>query len=314
MKFLKIFKGRPLKRAEVKVHSDDSKYRLRASRTSGVNASVKLGRNATYNTKHGFRVSKTIKGLTLGLRRGGTILRGRWSNSNNLLNLNLSKSGFSFSTSSRFGTYNWTKPNYSSFKLAGIQLRGKKAAKSAFLFAIIAIASEFIKYCAYFIAAHVRLLIFIFIWALDFLLEFIHLLFVDFPLFFNKKSMVQNHIATLPLDLSDNLGERNLKLYDDLIIIFLILFPILFEFFAGFLEGYAPEVFSEDGTFGQIPTFVDIIQRLHLWINLQIIAYGDYFFLLLGSIFLILLINKYVDWSIEQSSQDKSIIETKGNG
>ena len=314
MKFLKIFKGRPLKRAEVKVHSDDSKYRLRASRTSGVNASVKLGRNATYNTKHGFRVSKTIKGLTLGLRRGGTILRGRWSNSNNLLNLNLSKSGFSFSTSSRFGTYNWTKPNYSSFKLAGIQLRGKKAAKSAFLFAIIAIASEFIKYCAYFIAAHIRLLIFIFIWTLDFLLELIHLFFVYFPLFFNKKSMVQNHIATLPLDLSDNLEERNLKLYDDLIIIFLILFPILFEFFAGFLEGYAPEVFSEDGTFGQIPTFVDIIQRLHLWINLQIITYGDYFFLLLGSIFLILLINKYVDWSIEQSSQDKSIIETKGNG
>jgi hypothetical protein len=87
MKFLKIFKGRPLKRAEVKVHSDDSKYRLRASRTSGVNASVKLGRNATYNTKHGFRVSKTIKGLTLGLRRGGTILRGRWSNSNNILTL-----------------------------------------------------------------------------------------------------------------------------------------------------------------------------------------------------------------------------------
>ena len=126
--------------------------------------------------------------------------------------------------------------------------------------------------------------------------------------------MVQNHIATLPLDLSDNLEERNLKLYDDLIIIFLILFPILFAFFAGFLEGYAPEVFSEDGTFGQIPTFVDIIQRLHLWINLQIITYGDYFFLLLGSIFLILLINKYVDWSIEQSSQDKSIIETKGNG
>lgn len=314
MKFLKIFKGKPLKRAEVKVHSDDSKFRLRASRTSGVNASVKLGRNATYNTKHGFRVSKTIKGLTLGLRRGGTILRGRWSNSNNLLNLNLSKSGFSFSTSSRFGTFNWTKPNYSSFKLAGIQLRGKKAAKSAFLFAIIAIASEFIKYCAYFIAAHVRLLIFIFIWVLDFLLEFIHLILVDFPLFFNKKSMVQNHIATFPSDLSEKLEERNLKLYDDVIILILILFPILFAFLAGFLEGFAPKVFSEDGTFGQIPTFVDIIQRMYLWINLQIIIYGKYFFLLLGSMSLILLINKYVDWSIEQSSQDKSIMETKDDG
>jgi hypothetical protein len=313
MKFLKIFKGKPLKRAEVKVHSDDSKYRLRASRTSGVNASVKLGRNATYNTKHGFRVSKTIKGLTLGLRRGGTILRGRWSNSNNLLNLNLSKSGFSFSTSSRFGTYNWTKPNYSSFKLAGIQLRGKKAAKSAFLFAIIAIASEFIKYCAYFIAAHVRLLIFIFIWVLDFLLEFIHLIFIDFPLFFNKKSMVHNHIATLPLDLSENLEERNLRLYDDIIILILILFPILFAFTAGFLEGYAPEIFSEDGTFGQIPTFVDLIQRIYLWINLYIIIYGKYFFFLLGSMFLIMLINKYIDWSIEQSSQDKSIMEAIGD-
>jgi hypothetical protein len=313
MKFLKIFKGKPLKRAEVKVHSDDSKYRLRASRTSGVNASVKLGRNATYNRKHGFRVSKTIKGLTLGLRRGGTILRGRWSNSNNLLNLNLSKSGFSFSTSSRFGTYNWTKPNYSSFKLAGIQLRGKKAAKSAFLFAIIAIASEFIKYCAYFIAAHVRLLIFIFIWVLDFLLEFIHLIFIDFPLFFNKKSMVQNHISTLPLDLSENLEERNLRLYDDIIILILILFPILFAFTAGFLEGYAPEIFSEDGTFGQIPTFVDLIQRIYLWINLYIIIYGKYFFFLLGSMFLIMLINKYIDWSIEQSSQDKSIMEAIGD-
>ena len=173
MKFLKIFKGKPLKRAEVKVHSDDSKLRFRASRTSGINASVKLGRNATYNTKHGFRISKTIKGLTVGLRKGGTILRGRWSNSNNLLNLNLSKSGFTLSTSSRFGTFNWTKPNRSSFKLAGIQLRGKKAAKSAFLFALFAIATEFLKYCAYFIAAHIRLLMFILIWLLDFLLEFI---------------------------------------------------------------------------------------------------------------------------------------------
>lgn len=313
MKFLKIFKGKPLKRAEVKVHSDNSKYRLRASRTSGINASVKLGRNATYNTKHGFRVSKTIKGLTFGLRRGGAILRGRWSNSNNLLNLNLSKSGFSFSTSSRFGTYNWTKPNYSSFKFAGIQLRGKKAAEGAFLFAIIAIAVEFIKYCAYFIAAHVRLFTFIIIWTLDFLLEFIHLVLVDFPLAFNKKSMLQNHIATLPLGLSENLEARNLKRYDDVIILIFILFPILYEFLSGMLEGYAPEVFSEDGTFGQIPAFVDIIQGIYLWINLQIIIYGEYFFFLLGSIFLVLLINKYVDWSIEQSSQDNYVMKKEND-
>jgi len=126
--------------------------------------------------------------------------------------------------------------------------------------------------------------------------------------------MVQNHIATLPSDLSEKLEERNLKLYDDVIILILILFPILFAFFAGLLEGYAPKVFSEDGTFGQIPTFVDIIERIYLWINLQIIIYGKYFFLLLGSMSLILLINKYVDWSIEQSSQDKSTMETKADG
>jgi len=309
MKFLKIFKGKPLKRAEVKVHSDDSKLRFRASRTSGINASVKLGRNATYNTKHGFRISKTIKGLTVGLRKGGTILRGRWSNSNNLLNLNLSKSGFTLSTSSRFGTFNWTKPNRSSFKLAGIQLRGKKAAKSAFLFALFAIATEFLKYCAYFIAAHIRLLMFIFIWLFDFLLEFIHLIFVDFPLFFNKKNLVQNYIATLPQDLPQDLEERNLKKYDDIIILILIVLPFLFAVFAGFLEGYAPDIFGENGSLGQIPTFIDLLNKMYIYISLQIILYGNYIFLVLGTAFLILLINKYVDWSIEKSYLDESAME-----
>ena len=309
MKFLKIFKGKPLKRAEVKVHSDGSKLRLRASRTSGINVSAKLGKNATYNTKHGFRISKTIKGLTVGLRRGGTILRGRWSTSNNLLNLNLSKSGFTFSTSSRFGTFNWTKPNRSSFKLAGIQLRGKKAANSAFLFALFAIATEFLKYCAYFIAAHIRLSIFILIWLLDFLLEFIHLIFIDMPMFFNKKNLVQNYIATFPQDLPQGLKERNLKQYDDIIIIILILFPFLFAIIGGFMAGYAPDIFGENGSLGQIPTFLDLIDNIYIYISIQIILYGKYIFLVLGTAFLILLINKYVDWSIEKSYLEESVME-----
>ena len=137
MKLLKIFSGKPLKRAEVKVHSDDSKVRVRASRTAGVNAAYHPLRGLTLSTKYGVRASKTFKGLTLGVQGGNTVVRGRWSTKNQLLNLNLSKSGFSLSSKSKYGTYNFTNPNRSSFKFGGIQLRGKKAAGPALFFTIL---------------------------------------------------------------------------------------------------------------------------------------------------------------------------------
>jgi hypothetical protein len=129
----------PMKRIEGKLQTPGKKFRLRLSRTGGLNASWHPFRGVTLNSKHGLRVSKTLKGLTTGLQGGKIILRGRWSTSNGLLNTNLSKSGLSFSTKSRFGTYNWTNPNRSSFKFAGIQVRGKKAAGPAFIFALFAI-------------------------------------------------------------------------------------------------------------------------------------------------------------------------------
>ena len=79
--------------------------------------------------------------------------------------------------------------------------------------------------------------------------------------------------------------------------------------FVGFLEGYAPDIFGENGSFGQIPTLVDLLNKVYLYISLQIILYGKYTFLVLGTAFLILLINKYVDWSIEKSYLSESAME-----
>jgi len=132
--FKKIFDGKPLKRIEIKAGSP--KFRIRASRTGGVNAAVHPLKGLTFNTKHGLRVSKTFKGLTLGFQGGNTVVRGRWSTEDGLFNLNLSKSGFSLSGKSKFGTYNFKNPNRSSFKFAGVQLRGKNAKGLAFIFLI----------------------------------------------------------------------------------------------------------------------------------------------------------------------------------
>lgn len=128
-------RGKPTKRIEAKLHSKNSRFKLRGSRTGGVNASIHPFRGLTFNTKHGIRLSKTFKGLTVGFQGRNTIFRGRWKIGQNF-NLNLSKSGFSASVSSRFGTYNFFNPSRSSFKFAGFQIRGKKAEGWAFLFAI----------------------------------------------------------------------------------------------------------------------------------------------------------------------------------
>ena len=138
MRISKIFEkkgGKPLKRIEAKVSSKNSRIKVRASRTSGVNAAIHPFRGLTFNTKHGLRLSKTFKGLTLGFQRKNFIVRGWWRIGDNF-NLNLSKSGFSFSVKSDFGTFNFKNPNRSSFKFAGIQIRGKKAKNLAFIFAI----------------------------------------------------------------------------------------------------------------------------------------------------------------------------------
>jgi hypothetical protein len=135
MKFLKSLKGKPLKRIELK--ATFNKFRMRLSRTGGLTGSVHPIKGLTFNTRHGLRVSKTYKGLTLGFQRDNSILRGRWSTKGGLLNLNLAKSGISLSTKSLWGNYNISHPNRSSFKFFGIQIRGKNAAGLAALGSII---------------------------------------------------------------------------------------------------------------------------------------------------------------------------------
>lgn len=102
--------------------------RVRASRTGGVSASVSPLKGFTLNTKHGARVSKTYKGLTLGLQNFNSVVRGRWSTKKEGLNVNLSKSGLSVSAKNSLGTFNLKNPNRSSATFAGIQVRGKNAA------------------------------------------------------------------------------------------------------------------------------------------------------------------------------------------
>ena len=48
---------------------------------------------------------------------------------------------------------------------------------------------------------------------------------------------------------------------------------------------------------------------MYIYISLQIILYGEHIFFVLGTAFLILLINKYVDWSIEKSYLEESVME-----
>ena len=103
----------------------------RASRTGGValRAEKKLGPvNATANTSDGIRLSSRVaRGTRVALQNGRFRLIGRWNAGP--FRFNLSKTGVSASVKNRAGTFNFLKPQYSSFKIAGVQLRGKKAAQ-----------------------------------------------------------------------------------------------------------------------------------------------------------------------------------------
>lgn len=103
----------------------------RASRTGGVSlrAEKKLGPvNATANTSEGIRLSSRVaRGTRVALQNGRFRLIGRWNAGP--FGFNLSKNGVSGSVKNQAGTFNFIKPQYSSFKMAGVQLRGKKAAQ-----------------------------------------------------------------------------------------------------------------------------------------------------------------------------------------
>ena len=148
-----------LKRIEI--NEKVGPIRGRISRTGGITGAVSPVKGVTLNTKHGARVSKTYKGLTLGLQNFNSVVRGRWSTKGEKVNVNLSKSGFSASVKNSLGTFNLKNPNRSSATFAGIQVRGKNAAWIAGFGFILDLAVMLMR-LAFFVAHRV---LFILAWA-----------------------------------------------------------------------------------------------------------------------------------------------------
>ena len=112
---------------------------IRASRTGGVSlrAEQKLGPiNLTANSSKGVRASTRIaNGTRVAFQNSRSQLIGRWRSGP--IGFNLSKTGVSASVKNRAGTFNFLKPQYSSFKFAGVQLRGHKAAQLQLIYFLI---------------------------------------------------------------------------------------------------------------------------------------------------------------------------------
>ena len=122
----------------------------RASRTGGVavRAEEKVGPlNLTANSSKGLRASTRVaNGTRMALQNGRFQLIGRWRAGP--LGFNLSKTGVSASVKNKAGTFNFLKPQYSSFKFAGVQLRGKKAAQLQVIYMLITAAVVLLAFMA----------------------------------------------------------------------------------------------------------------------------------------------------------------------
>lgn len=120
---------------------------VRVSRTDGVSATKTFkgdGVGATINTKHGLRLHKRLfKGARMGFQNGNFQFIGRYNSGP--FNFNVSKNGISTSLKNKRGSYNILKPNYSSFKLGGVQVRGKNAATFQMIYMLIILFVNFIK-------------------------------------------------------------------------------------------------------------------------------------------------------------------------
>lgn len=131
----------PTKRIEYKGKN------IRVSRTGGVSATktvAKDGYGATLNTNHGVRLHKRLaRGTRVGLQNGNFQFIGRYKSGP--FNVNLSKSGASASIKNKRGSYNLLKPNYSSFKMGGVQLRGKNAATLQLVFMVFMLLVNLFK-------------------------------------------------------------------------------------------------------------------------------------------------------------------------
>lgn len=148
----------------------------RASRTGGVSvrAEQKVGpANLTANSSKGLRASTRIaNGTRVALQNGRFQLIGRWQAGP--MGFNLSKTGASASVKNRAGTFNFLKPQYSSFKIAGVQLRGKKAAQLQLIYMLITASVFAVTFGVRLIAFVLWLLALPFLFTWDFAVGFVN--------------------------------------------------------------------------------------------------------------------------------------------
>lgn len=111
----------------------------RASRTGGVSVRAEQKLEAltvTGNTSRGVRASiRVSNGVRVAFQNSRLQFIGRWRAGP--FGLNVSKTGVSGSIKNRAGSFNFVKPQYSSFKIAGVQVRGKKAANLQLIYMLI---------------------------------------------------------------------------------------------------------------------------------------------------------------------------------
>jgi hypothetical protein len=79
----------------------------------------------------------------MGFQNGNFQFIGRYKSGP--FNFNISKNGVSTSLKNKRGSYNILKPNYSSFKLGGVQVRGKNAASFQMIYMLVILFVNFIK-------------------------------------------------------------------------------------------------------------------------------------------------------------------------
>lgn len=142
---------------------------LRVSRSGGVALRARTeaaGINLTANTARGVRLSTSAgPGTQVAVQNGRFILRGRYKAGP--LRLNLSRTGLSLSGRNALGAFNITNPNRSSAKIAGVQMRGRKAAQLQGVYMALVAVGEGMKLLAAAAVGLTRLLI----WAIDGLLR-----------------------------------------------------------------------------------------------------------------------------------------------
>ena len=106
----------------------------------------------------------------MGFQNGNFQFIGRYNSGP--FNFNVSKNVFSTSLKNKRGSYNIFKPNYSSFKLGGVQVRGENAATFQMIYMLIILFVNFIKVIWHIFISILWFLFLTLKWIVDFTIGF----------------------------------------------------------------------------------------------------------------------------------------------